>query len=107
MPTKTTRKRARRRARRGNKPTTQAGAYVREEMHQYKRGRGNAQSRKQAVAIGLSEAREDGVRVKRRGKRKSASGRARTKASKGKPRRSRGGRRRANTSRGRPSRSRK
>ncbi|MBA4138732.1 MAG: hypothetical protein C0518_15610 [Opitutus sp.] len=93
MPTKSTRQSARRRAQRGNKSSTQAGAYVREEMHKFKRGRGNAQSRKQAVAIGLSEAREDGVRVKGRRKRKSAPSRSWASASKGKPRRSTGGRR--------------
>lgn len=104
MPTRSTRQRARRRAQRGNKSSTQAGAYVAEEMHKFKRGRGNAKSRKQAIAIGLSEAREDGVRVKRGGKRKGTRPRA---ASGGKPRRSTGGRRGAKTSRGRPGRPRK
>jgi hypothetical protein len=103
MPTKSTRQSARRRAQRGNKASTQAGAYVREEMHKFKRGRGNARSRKQAVAIGLSEARQDGVRLKGRRKRKSS----RATAGQGKPRRSSTSRRGAKTSRGRPSRSRK
>lgn len=63
MPTKTARKQARRAARQGKKPTTQAGAYVREEVKRYEKGRGTAKSRKQAVAIGLSEARREGVKL--------------------------------------------
>lgn len=63
MPTTTARRNARRSARQGKKPTTQAGAYIREEMRQLKRGSGNVRSRKQAIAIGLSEARRDGVKL--------------------------------------------
>jgi hypothetical protein len=63
MPTATARRNARRRARQGKKPTTQASSYVREEMHKMKRGSGDVRSRKQAVAIGLSEARRDGVKL--------------------------------------------
>lgn len=63
MPTATARRKARRRARQGKKPTTQAGAYIREEMRELKRGSGNVRSRKQAIAIGLSEARRDGVKL--------------------------------------------
>lgn len=36
---------------------------MREEMKKYERGRGTAHSRKQAVAIGLSEARRSGVKL--------------------------------------------
>lgn len=63
MPTKTTIKRARRLARRGQRPTTQAGEFIREEMKELKRGSGNVRSRKQAIAIGLSEARRAGVKL--------------------------------------------
>jgi hypothetical protein len=63
MPTKTAKKQAGRAARQGKQPTTQAGAFVREEMHRYKRGQGTAKSKKQAVAIGLSEARREGVKL--------------------------------------------
>lgn len=63
MPTQAAKKRARKDAREGKKPSTQAGEFVREEMRQYKRGRGSAGSRKQAVAIGLSEARRAGVKL--------------------------------------------
>jgi hypothetical protein len=63
MPTATARQKARRSARQGKKPTTQAGAYISEEMRELKRGSGNVRSRKQAIAIGLSEARRDGVKL--------------------------------------------
>jgi hypothetical protein len=43
-------------------PTTQAGEFVREEMEDMKEG-GGAQSREQAIAIGLSRARRAGVKV--------------------------------------------
>lgn len=63
MPTATTIKRARRDARQGKRPTTQAGEFVRENMDKLKRGSGNVRSRKQAIAIGLSEARRTGVKL--------------------------------------------
>lgn len=63
MPTQAAKKRARRDARQGKKPSTQAGEFVREEMRQLKRGQGTARSRKQAIAIGLSEARRSGVKL--------------------------------------------
>jgi hypothetical protein len=63
MPTATARKRARRDARQGKRPTTQAGEFVREEMHKLEQGSGNVRSRKQAIAIGLSEARRSGVKL--------------------------------------------
>lgn len=106
MPTKTAKKQARSAARKGKKPTTQAGAFVREEMHRYKRGQGTAQSKKQAVAIGLSEARREGVKLgtpkkgktsaatRRKAKRDSAVGQGRRKVS---PTRSRGAKKAART----------
>lgn len=63
MPTKTAKKNAKKAAKAGKKPTTQAGEFVREEMHKLKQGSGNVRSRKQAVAIGLSEARRAGVKL--------------------------------------------
>lgn len=63
MPVKKAMKRAREDARAGKQPTTQAGEFVREEMHRLKEGSGNVRSRKQAVAIGLSEARRAGVKL--------------------------------------------
>jgi hypothetical protein len=74
MPTKTARKGAQKAKRRGNKPSTQAGSYVKQEMHRLKHGGGKRRpkSRKQAIAIGLSEARREGVKVP---KKKSSGGR--------------------------------
>jgi hypothetical protein len=63
MPTATTKKRAQARKREGKAATTQAGEFVREQVGKMKRGKGNARSRKQAVAIGLSEARRAGVKI--------------------------------------------
>jgi uncharacterized protein DUF6496 len=63
MPEKRTLERARKKKREGKAPTTQAGEFVREEMHHAKRGKHPVKSRKQAVAIGLSKARRSGVKV--------------------------------------------
>lgn len=63
MPTETAKRRAHADARAGKKPTTQAGEFVREEMHRLEEGSGNVRSRKQAIAIGLSEARREGVKL--------------------------------------------
>ncbi|HEV8600488.1 MAG TPA: hypothetical protein VGQ69_14105 [Gemmatimonadales bacterium] len=63
MPEKATIKRARRDARQGKSATTQAGEFVREEIHHIRRGKHGARSTKQAIAIGLSKARRAGVRL--------------------------------------------
>ncbi len=57
MPQKRTIERARRDKRQGKAPTTQAGEFVREEMEHIRRGKHEARSTKQAIAIGLSKAR--------------------------------------------------
>lgn len=57
------RRRARRDAREGKAPTTQAGEFVREEMRHVRSGKHGVQSKKQAVAIGLSKARRAGVKL--------------------------------------------
>lgn len=44
-------------------PSTQAGKYVKKEMHRYEEGSGTIKSRKQAIAVGLSEARRAGVKL--------------------------------------------
>lgn len=49
----------------GKSASTQAGEFVKVEMEQEKKGTGAAHSKKQAVAIGLSEARRAGVAVGR------------------------------------------
>ncbi|TMN25473.1 DNA-binding protein [Pseudoxanthomonas sp. X-1] len=55
----------------GKSSSTQAGEYVREEIEELQAGEGPAKSRKQAIAIGLSRARRDGVAA-RPGKRASS-----------------------------------
>ena len=57
MPEKKTIERARRDKAQGKAPTTQAGEFVREEMHHIREGKHGARSTKQAIAIGLSKAR--------------------------------------------------
>ncbi len=61
MPEKKTIERAREDKREGKSPTTQAGEFVREEMHHIREGKHGARSTKQAIAIGLSKARRAGV----------------------------------------------
>ena len=61
MPEKETIERAQRDKREGKAPTTQAGEFIREEMHHIREGKHGAASTEQAVAIGLSKARRAGV----------------------------------------------
>jgi hypothetical protein len=61
MPEQETLRRARRDKRQGKAPSTQAGEFVREEIHHIREGKHGARSTKQAVAIGLSKARRAGV----------------------------------------------
>ena len=74
MPEKATIERARRDAREGKSPSTQAGEFVREEIHHVREGKHGARSPEQAIAIGLSKARRAGVKVprKRGGAKKSS-----------------------------------
>src|SRR5437764_15414273 len=65
MAEKATVKRARRDKRAGKAATTQAGEFVREEMHHIREGKHGARSTKQAIAIGLSKARRAGVKLGR------------------------------------------
>ena len=64
MPEKKTLQRARRDRREGKSASTQAGEFVREEIHHIREGKHGARSTKQAIAIGLSKARRAGVRLK-------------------------------------------
>src|SRR6476620_5851432 len=61
MPERETIKRAVRAKRQGKAPSTQAGEFVREEIHHIREGKHGARSTKQAIAIGLSKARRAGV----------------------------------------------
>ena len=63
MPEKETIERARADKRQGKSPTTQAGEFVREEIHHVREGKHGARSAKQAIAIGLSKARRAGVEL--------------------------------------------
>jgi hypothetical protein len=63
MPEKETLDRAREDAREGKSASTQAGEFVREEMHHVREGKHGAASAKQAIAIGLSKARRAGVKL--------------------------------------------
>src|SRR5437588_13068182 len=63
MPEKKTMERARKDAREGKAPSTQAGEFVREEMDHIREGKHGARSTKQAIAIGLSKARRAGVKL--------------------------------------------
>ena len=63
MPDRETLERAREDAREGKSPSTQAGEFVREEMHHIREGKHGAASTKQAIAIGLSKARRAGVKL--------------------------------------------
>jgi len=64
MPDQETLERAREDAREGKAPSTQAGEFVREEMHHIREGKHGARSTKQAIAIGLSKARRAGVKLR-------------------------------------------
>jgi Family of unknown function (DUF6496) len=61
MPTKQAMAKARADKRAGKSPSTQAGEFVKDEMDKIRRGEHGARSARQAVAIGLSEARRAGV----------------------------------------------
>lgn len=63
MPERETVERAREDAREGKSPSTQAGEFVREEMHHVREGKHGARSPQQVIAIGLSKARRAGVKL--------------------------------------------
>ncbi len=75
MPTKQAIAKARADKRAGKSPSTQAGEFVKEEMDKIRRGEHGARSARQAVAIGLSEARRAGVDLPppRKGRAKKAT----------------------------------
>jgi len=63
MPEQETLERAREDEAEGKSPSVQAGEFVREEIHHVREGKHGARSAKQAIAIGLSEARAKGKKV--------------------------------------------
>ena len=96
MPEKKTIERAKEDKREGKSASTQAGEFVKEEIHHIREGKHGAKSTKQAIAIGLSKARRSGVKLpprrgqkaetKRRGKVSAKRSRASEKALKRQPR---------------------
>jgi len=95
MPEKKTLEKARRAKREGKAPSTQAGAFVEEEIDHIREGKHGARSTKQAIAIGLSKARRAGVKLPAPPKsasertRRSAQSAARRKSTRPSPKRSR------------------
>ena len=63
MPSREVLKRVARDKREGKAPTTQAGEFIREEIHHIREGKHGARSPQQAIAIGLSKARRAGVKL--------------------------------------------
>ena len=63
MPERKTLESARKAKREGKSPSTQAGAFVHEEIEHVREGKHGARSAKQAIAIGLSKARRAGVKL--------------------------------------------
>ena len=63
MPERETKRRAQADKREGKSASTQAGEFVREEIHHIREGKHGARSAKQAIAIGLSKARRAGVKL--------------------------------------------
>jgi hypothetical protein len=73
MPDKETMERAKEDAAEGKSASTQAGEFVREEMHHIREGKHGARSPQQAIAIGLSKARRAGVKLQAPGRGKASS----------------------------------
>src|SRR5436190_24270650 len=96
MPDKATIARARRAKRQGKAPTTQAGEFVREEIHHVREGKHGARSTKQAIAIGLSKARRAGVHLRTPKNAKASTKRSAKSATSAAKRHARPSRRRAN-----------
>jgi hypothetical protein len=98
MPSTTTKKKADQDRAEGKSGSTQAGEFVREEMHHIREGKHGAKNAKQAIAIGLSKARRAGVEAapgegaSKKVRRKAAQDSARA-GKKPNPRRSRAGER--------------
>ena len=62
MPEQETLERAKQDKAEGKSPSTQAGEFVRETIEHIREGKHGARSTKQAIAIGLSEARKKGAK---------------------------------------------
>lgn len=87
MPQRRTIQRARKDKREGKSPSTQAGEFVKESIDRVRKGKHGARNTKQAIAIGLSEARSAGVEIldkppsrKKQTKKKAAATRAKRRS---------------------------
>lgn len=98
MPEAETIERAKKDARQRKSPSTQAGEFVREEMHHVREGKHGARSTKQAIAIGLSKARRAGVKL-RAPKKGAASAPTRKQAARETAKASRGAKRKVSRTR--------
>src|SRR6478735_7170883 len=89
MPDQSTIQRAKRDKRAGKSASTQAGEFVHDEIKKIRGGEHGAKNARQAIAIGLSEARRAGVDIpdkrgtskSRPAKRKASSTRAKSRSS--------------------------
>jgi len=63
MPDKSTIEKAKKDKEEGKSPGTQAGEFVHDEIEKVRKGEHGVRSAKQAIAIGLSEARRAGVKL--------------------------------------------
>lgn len=82
LPSKKAVRSAKKAAKQGKAPTTQASEFVHEEMHKLKHHQGRAKNPRQAIAIGLSEARREGVKLPPPPANSAAGKRARKKSTK-------------------------
>ena len=73
MPEKRTIEAAKKDLRSGKSPSTAAGEFVRQEIEHVREGKHGVKNAKQAIAIGLSEARRAGVPIPDNPNRKSRS----------------------------------
>jgi hypothetical protein len=68
MPNPQTTRKAKAEIRQGYSPKTAAGEFVHEEIHHQRQRKHGAETRRQAIAIGLSKARQAGLPIGRRPK---------------------------------------
>jgi hypothetical protein len=85
MPEKKTTQRAQKKLEEGKSPKTAAGEFVHQEIKHAEEGKHDVMNKKQAVAIGLSKARQAGIPVPGPGKggKKGGAGRSKSKSSAG------------------------
>lgn len=100
MPQKETIQRARRDKAAGKSASTQAGEFVHEQIENVRQGKHGVRNTKQAIAIGLSEARRAGVKLRAPAKGKT-SGKTREQAKRDTAKAAQGGNRKPSAKRSR------